>query len=158
MPKENVSDLKQDLSYLKERFLERTLQGDILPFLSGILDLRRAEVVKGLMLSGIAHAFEDEIEDASDRGAISRSQRERVYETDLIVRARSRGTGETVYVAVEASFTIDNDDIYRAGKTADALRQVFPNVEVVPAVYGAAIARDDAALANRTGVKVFLAE
>ena len=135
-----------------------TLQGDILPFLSGILDLRRAEVVIGPMLSAIDHAFEDEIYDASDRGAISRSQRERIYLTDLIVRARSRGTGETVYVAVEASFTIDDDDIDRADKTAYALRQVFPDVEVVPAVYGAAIARGDAALANRTGVKVFLAE
>ena len=135
-----------------------TLQGDILPFLSGILDLRRAEVVKGPTLSAIDHAFEDEVNDASDRGAISRSQRERIYLTDLIVRARSRATGETVYVAVEASFTIDDDDDDRADKTAYALRQVFPDVKVVPAVYGAAIARDDAALANRTGVKVFLAE
>ena len=135
-----------------------TLQGDVLPFLSGILGLRRAEVVTGPMLSGIAHAFEDAIEDASDRGAISRSQRERVYDTDLIVRARSRTTGETVYVAVEASFTIDNDDIDRAGKTADVLRRVFPDAKVVPAVYGAAVARDNAALADQTGVTIFLAE
>ena len=138
--------------------IELTLHSGVLPFLSGELDLRRVVALIGPMISAVDHAFEDEVNDASDRGAISRSQRERIYLTDLIVRARSRATGETVYVAVEASFTIDDDDIDHAGKTADALRQVFPNVEVLPAVYGAAIARDDAALANRTGVKVFLAE
>ena len=135
-----------------------TLQGDVLPFLSGILDLRRGVVVRGPTLSDVAHAFEDAIEDANDRGAISRSQRERVYDTDLIVRARSRATRDTVYVAVEASFTIDDDDIDRAGKTADALRRVFPDAKVVPAVYGAAVARDNAALADQTGVTIFLAE
>ena len=135
-----------------------TLQGRILPFLSSRLDLRRGVVVRGPMLSAVSHAFEDEIEDASDRGNISRNQRERIYLTDLIVRARSRANGATVYVAVEASFTIDGDDIDRASQTADGLRQVFPGAEVVPAVYGASIAREDAALADQTGVRVFLGE
>ena len=138
--------------------IELTLHSRILPFLSSELDLRRVVALIGPMLSAIDHAFEDEIEDARDRGAISHTQRQRVYETDLIVRARSRATRDTVYVVVEASFTIDDDDIDRAGKTADALRQVFPDVEVVPAVYGAAVARDNAALADQTGVKIFLAE
>ena len=161
--KEDVSVLKEDVlkndvGYLKGRSLEATLQGSIVPFLSDRLELRRGVVVRGPTLYAVSHAFEDEIEDASERGAISRDQRERVYGTDLIVRARSRATGETVFVAVEASFTIDDDDIDRAGKTADALRKVFPDVKVVPTVYGAAIARHDAALADQTGVKIFLAE
>ena len=156
--KEDVRVLKNDVGYLKGRSLEATLQGSIVPFLSDRLELRRGVVVRGPTLYAVSHAFEDEIEDASERGAISRDQRERVYGTDLIVRARSRATGETVFVAVEASFTIDDDDIDRSGKTADALRKVFPDVKVVPTVYGAAIARHDAALADQTGVKVFLAE
>ena len=156
--KEDVRVLKNDVGYLKGRSLEATLQGSIVPFLSDRLELRRGVVVRGPTLYAVSHAFEDEIEDASERGAISRDQRERVYGTDLIVRARSRATGETVFVAVEASFTIDDDDIDRAGKTADALRKVFPDVKVVPTVYGAAIARHDAALADQTGVKIFLAE
>ena len=156
--KEDVRVLKNDVGYLKGRSLEATLQGSIVPFLSDRLELRRGVVVRGPTLYAVSHAFEDEIEDARDRGAISHTQRQRVYETDLIVRARSRATRDTVYVVVEASFTIDDDDIDRAGKTADALRQVFPDVEVVPAVYGAAVARDNAALADQTGVKIFLAE
>ena len=156
--KEDVRVLNIDMGKVKGMSLEATLQGRILPFLSSRLDLRRGVVVRGPMLSAVAHAFEDEIEDASDRGNISRNQRERIYLTDLIVRARSRANGKTVYVAVEASFTIDGDDIDRASKTADGLRQVFPGVEVVPAVYGSSITREDAALADQTGVRVFLGE
>ena len=92
--KEDVRVLNIDMGKVKGMSLEATLQGRILPFLSSRLDLRRGVVVRGPMLSAVAHAFEDEIEDASDRGNISRNQRERIYLTDLIVRARSRANGE----------------------------------------------------------------
>ena len=156
--KDDVSVLKDDMGYLKGMTTETTLQGRIVPFLSSRLELRRGVVVRGPTISAVAHGFEDAIEDASDRGAITLNQRERVYNTDLIVRARRRSTGELVYVAVEASFTIDDGDIDRAGSTAAALRQVFPAVEVVPAVYGVTITQGGAALADGTGVSVFLAE
>ena len=77
--KEDVRVLNIDMGKVKGMSLEATLQGRILPFLSSRLDLRRGVVVRGPMLSAVAHAFEDEIEDASDRGNISRNQRERIY-------------------------------------------------------------------------------
>ena len=138
--------------------VDRTdLAGRIIPFLSSRLNLRRATIVRGPALSGIAHEFEDAIEDASDQGAKSTAdQRERIYGTDVIVRARRRETGETVYVPVEASFTIDRSDVDRAANTAIALRQVFPGEDVVPAVYGEAITQGGATLAKGSGVSVFL--
>ena len=146
----------QDISNLKGQMIELTIQGRIVAFISSRLNLRRATVVRGPVLSGIAHQFEDAIEEASDQGAIEANQRERVYDTDVIVRARRRVSGETVYVPVEASFTIDYSDVDRAANTAIALRQVFPGVDVAPAVYGEAITQGGATLAKGSGVSVFL--
>ena len=146
----------RDISDLKGQMIELTIQGRILAFLSSRLNLRRATVVRGPALSGVSHQFEDAIEDASDQGAIEVNQRERVYDTDVIVRARRRDTGETVYVPVEASFTVDYGDVDRAANTAIALRQVFSDADVVPAVYGEVITQGGATLASDAGVSVFL--
>ena len=128
----DIEVLKNDMGYVKGRLVETSLQGWIIPFLSSRLNLRRATVVRGPVRDGIAHEFEDAIEDAGDRGEIEANQRERIYSTDVIVRARRRETGEIVYVPVEASFTIDYSDVDRAANTAIALRQVFPEVDVAP--------------------------
>ena len=146
----------RDISDLKGQMIELTIQGRILAFLSSRLNLRRATVVRGPALSGVSHQFEDAIEDASDQGAIEVNQRERIYDADVIVRARRRDTGETVYVPVEASFTIDYSDVDRAASTAIALRQVFSDTDVIPAVYGEAITKGGGALATGSGVSVFL--
>ena len=146
----------QDISNLKGQMIELTIQGRIIAFISSRLNLRRATIVRGPALSGIAHQFEDAIEEASDQGAIEANQRERVYDTDVIVRGRRRESGETVYVPVEASFTIDYSDVDRVANTAIALRQVFPGEDVVPAVYGEAITQGGATLAKGSGVSVFL--
>lgn len=152
----DVEVLKNDMGYVKGRIVETSLQGWIIPYLSSRLDLRRATVVRGPVLSGIAHEFEDAVEDAGDRGEITSSQRERIYSTDVVVRARRRESGETVYVPVEASFTIDYNDVDRAANSAIALRQVFPGMDVVPAVYGEAITQGGATLAKGSGVSVLL--
>ena len=133
---QDIEVLKNDMGYVKGKIVETSLQGRIISFLSSRLNLRRATIVRGPVRDGIAHEFEDAIEDASDRDEIAANQRERIYSTDVIVRARRRETGETVYVPVEASFTIDYSDVDRAANTAIALRQVFPGVDVAPAVYG----------------------
>ena len=146
----------RDISDLKGQMIELIIQGRILAFLSSRLNLRRATVVRGPALSRVAHDFEDVVEDASDKGEITSNQRERVYDTDVIVRARRRQSGETVYVAVEASFTVDYNDVDRAANSAIALRQVFPGMDVVPAVYGEAITQGGASLAKGSGVSVFL--
>lgn len=146
----------RDISDLKGQMIELIIQGRILAFLSSRLNLRRATVVRGPALSGVSHQFEDAIEEASDQGAIEVNQRERVYDTDVIVRARRRESGETVYVPVEASFTIDYSDVDRVVNTAIALRQVFPREDVVPAVYGEVITQGGATLAKGSGVSVFL--
>ena len=146
----------RDISDLKGQMIELTIQGRILAFLSSRLNLRRATVVRGPALGRVAHDFEDAIEDASDGDAITANQRERIYSTDVIVRARRRETGETVYVPVEASFTIDYGDVDRAANTAIALRQVFPDVDIVPAVYGEGLTQGGSALAKGSGVSVFL--
>ena len=152
----DIEVLKVDMGYVKGKVVETALQGRVIPFLSSRLNLRRATIVRGPVRDGIAHDFEDAIEDASDEGVITASQRERIYSTDVIVRARRRETGETVYVPVEASFTVDYSDVDRAANTAIALRQVFPDVDTVPAVYGEDITQGGVTLANDSGVIVFL--
>ena len=106
----------------------------------------------------INHEFEDAVYDASLEGIITESQRNRILDTDLIVRDRYNAANETVYVAVEASFTVEADDIERVNETADFLRKVFPSNRVMAVVYGSSINDKDAELARKRSVETVIVE
>ena len=60
-------------------------------------------------------------------------------DTDAIVRTVNRISKRQVYVAVEASYAIDDEDVKRAHRTAEILARIFADAEVMPVVYGETI-------------------
>ena len=155
----NASERRdRDIGLLKGLALEASLQGNAISFLSGRFRLRRGRVMRGPTMYEINHEFEDAVYDANLEGTITESQRNRILDTDLIARARDSAANETVYVAVEASFTIEADDIARVNETADSLRKVFPSNRVMAVVYGSNINDKDAEFARNQSVETVIAE
>ena len=143
-----VGDVKGDTVELK-------LEKNIVPILSTRLELRRGSLVKGGAPTAASHEFEDAIYDAYEEGKVTQRERSRVNDTDAIVRAVSRISKRQVYVAVEASYAIDDEDVKRAHRTAEILAKVFTDADVMPVVYGKTIDSLASTAAEDLGVAVY---
>lgn len=153
-----VEQQGQNIGMLRGFALEAVLQGRAISLLSGRLKLRRGRVMRGPVMLEINHQFEDTVDAATDAGVITEEQNRRIFNTDLIARAIDSATGDVVYVAAEASFTIEPQDIQRANESAQALSLVFPSNDVKTAVFGTAISIQDSDWAKQQGVEVFTLE
>ena len=113
--KADVGTLKADVGTLKGSDYERSCR-EFAPAIPGKVNggLRRLRSIQRETLA-------DLLDDAVDRGAISQKQRDDVLATDLVMQARSKANGEEVYLAVEASVTIDLHDVTRARERARTL-------------------------------------
>ena len=152
----DVATLKSDVAALKGDSLEIKLHRRIRPYLSQKLGLRRARTLH----SAVADTDRDLCEalyDAVDADRITEKQETRVFATDLILRAERRDDRATVWVAVEASNTLDARDVERAQESADALHAIFGD-RALGAVMGYAIPDDHRRLAGARGVEVFVIE
>ena len=143
-----VGDVKGDTVELK-------IEKNIVPILSTRLELRRGSLVKGGAPTAASHEFEDAIYDAYEEGKVTQRERSRVNDTDAIVRAVSRISKRQVYVAVEASYAIDDEDVKRAHRTAEILGKVFTDADVMPVVYGKTIDSLASAAAEDLDVAVY---
>ena len=123
---------------------------------ANLFTLRRIAIVRGPLLSDAVHDFEDEITDALKRNAISDDQHRRVFDTDLIIRGLDRESNKPTYVAIEAAFTIGDDDIRKVSDTVTALRAVFKKeeAEVMGAIHGINIAAEHFGEAEKLGLVV----
>ena len=150
----DVNQLKIDGAFLKGKSLEYELPGRARARVEHRFNIRRTRAVRASTQQLPAHDFEDAIYDAENAGVLSEIQRQRILDTDLVVRGRSLDTGKDTYVAVESSFTIADSDIVRANRTAAALRKVFPGADVWSAVYCAEISDQNTERAQDDGVEV----
>ena len=92
-------------------------------------------IIRGPTAGAMPEAFNTAI--ATD--GLTEAQRGRILDADMVLQATQRSTGQRVYAAVEASFTVNESDVDRARLTADILGQVFPNDLMVAAVYGVGV-------------------
>ena len=150
-----VGELTDLLGDVKGDTVELKLEKSIVPILSTRLELRRGSLVKGGAPTAASHEFEDAIYDAYEEGKLTQRERNRVNDTDVIVRAVNRMSKCPVYVAVEASYAIDDEDVKRAHRTAEILARVFTDAEVVPVVYGKTIDSLASAAAEDLDVAVY---
>ena len=151
--KTDMTSVKNDLGYLKGRDLERDLEKLAHGRLTSQLDLQGMRIIRGPTAGAMPEAFNTAI--ATD--GLSEAQRGRILDADMVLQATQRSTGQRVYAAVEASFTVNESDIDRARLTADILGQVFPNDLMVAAVYGVEFPEQLRERADNAGVLVFLA-
>ena len=151
-----VTVLEHDVAALKGDSLEVKLHRRIRPYLSQKLRLRRARTLHGDRID-TDRDLRESLYAAVDENRITEEQEARVFATDLIVRAERRDDRTPVWVAVEASNTLDARDVERARESADALRTVFGDRSVA-AVLGYAIPDDVRRFAAGRGAEVFVVE
>ncbi len=115
--------------------------------------LRRPRTVRLAEHNRVSDEFNEAVWNAEDDGIISEAERKRLTVTDMIVRARIGRTTDIAYIAAEASYTIDEDDIAKVRASADALQKIFPDATVFACLYGANVTdrlRSEAANKNIT--------
>ena len=152
----DVGEIKIDVAALKGDSLEVRMHKWIRPFLSQKLGLRRPDIVQGAA-TDTDRGLQEAIYKAVDTNRITPRQEARIFATDLILRAQ-RGSDRTiVWVAVEASNTLDERDVERARESAEALQAIFGD-QSTAAVMGHAIPTEPRRLADASGVEVFLLE
>ena len=151
--KTDMTSVKNDLGYLKGRDLERDLEKLAHGRLSSQLDLQGMRIIRGPTAGAMPEAFNTAI--ATD--GLTETERGRILDADMVLQATQRSTGQRVYAAVEASFTVNESDVDRARLTADILGQVFPNDLMVATVYGVEFPEQLRERADNAGVLVFLA-
>ena len=149
--KTGVAKLTSDVAYLKGSDLEHRLQRKIRALLSQKLDLKGVDVVQ-TPLQWPERGFSNAVDEAVDDGRIVAAQGSRIDETDFIIRAQRKTDRAPVWVAIEASHTVHDNDIDRARASADALRAVF-GAEAVAVAAGYGINRADAERAEAAGVE-----
>ncbi|WP_297890268.1 hypothetical protein [Sulfurihydrogenibium sp.] len=129
--KQDVAVLKQDVKYMKGEIgklkgsdLERKIK-DKYPAYFGKL-LKKSKL---LDLSKLV----DLIDEAEEKGVITPQERDSLFDLDLVVSGELRESKKPVYLAVEISYSLYEDDIKRALDRANVLFKVLKQ-EVIPTV------------------------
>ena len=149
---DDVNKLKDDVGWLRGKAHETDFSRTATSLLNREFGFRRTRVVHGNIVAvpRYAEEFADSIAEAADDGTITDEQLQRIFATDVIVQCRRPQGPELVWVAVEVSGRVDEDDINRAVQSAQILRAVFAQ-EALPVVVGERIDSQDAARAQQSG-------
>ena len=118
--------------------------------------LRRLRIVRLAEHNRASEEFNEAVWDAEDGGIISEEERKRLTVTDMIVRASMGRTANIVYIAAEASYTIDEDDIAKVSASVEAFQKMFPDATVFGCLYGANITDSLRSEAANEGLAVYI--
>ena len=152
--KADVAELKADVAVLKGDGLEAKAYRQVRSLVSQRFDLRRSQVVHSTLQETSRQLFEP-VETALEGGSISDDQESRIQATDIIFRAQRKADRSPVWVAIEVSNDISQNDIERARESVEALRAVFQQ-DVMGVVAGYGIRPEDEERAARANVHVLL--
>ena len=135
---------------------ERRLQGNLTRVLSQRMRLRRAVTLKSI-IANIDQGLADLLEDAEDQQIITPNQHSQVWLLDVILRAIDRATAAPVYIAVEVSITLHQEDIDRAAERA-AILEKATGVAAKAVVVSGRVHPPQETQAAAAGVSIILAE
>lgn len=127
--KTDVATLKIDMADVKGDVLEINVRDRVFVYLSRFA--RRLRLVTVQQLADLA-------EDALDAGQLTESEFDQVKLLDVVARGRDRETGETIYLAGEVSYTVNDSDLERAIERAGLL-QTITETRAFPVVVGKVI-------------------
>ncbi len=155
--KDDVKTLKDDMGSVKGKVLEQDFAHRASSWLNREFGFLRNRVVHGKagVFQRYGEEFLDAIADARDDGLITPEQVQRLLDTDVIVQCRRSGDAEPTWVAVEIAARIDEDDINRALRSAEALQTLF-NEPSLPVVAGERIDAPDVERARQSAVTVII--
>ena len=135
---------------------ERRLQGNLSRVLSQRMRLRRAVTLKSI-IANIDQGLADLLEDAEDQQIITPNQHSQVSLLDVILRATDRATAAPVYIAVEVSITLHQEDIDRAAERA-AILEKATGITAKAVVVSGRVPPPQETQAAAAGVHIILAE
>ena len=121
---ETVRQLAIDVGYLRGAALETRLHRSVRSRVSQALGLRRARIMQSELLEPLPELAQ-RLDDAREDGLITSDQDSRVEATDVIMQAERKNDGATIWVAIEASSSIHENDVHRARESADILAVMF---------------------------------
>ena len=149
---ERTDKLTDDVAWLRGKAHETDFSRIATSLLNREFGFRRTRVVHGnvVAIPRYSEEFADSIAQAAEDGTITDEQLRRIFATDVIVQCRHPQSSELVWVAVEVSGRVDEDDINRAVQSAQILRAVFAQ-EALSVVVGERIDSQDAARAQQSG-------
>ena len=99
--------------------LERHIHANIAGMVCTPLGIRHPRVLKSVVVSTVPELF-NLLHPAQDDGRIDQTQFDRLMQTDIILSART-GNAQRIYVAIEISRTVYDEDLTRARERADIL-------------------------------------
>lgn len=100
--------------------------------------------------------FMDDLITAKEEGRLSDEEYGRIWDTDIIIKATAlNGAKEEVWVALEVSATVNDDDIERAAKSAELLQRIQER-RALALVAGYSIGDPQVQQAEQAGVEVLL--
>ena len=99
--------------------LERHIHANIAGMVCTPLGIRHPRVLKSVVVSTVPELF-SLLHPAQDDGRIDQTQFDRLMQTDIILSART-GNAQQVYVVIEISRTVYDEDLTRARERADIL-------------------------------------
>jgi outer membrane murein-binding lipoprotein Lpp len=147
--KKDVEGLKKDMNYLKGEFgkfkgsdLERKVRDKFAAYFGRIL--KRSKLVD---LNRLIY----EIDEAEENGIITQVERDSLLDLDLVVGGELKESRKPVYLAVEVSYSLYEDDIKRSLDRANVLYKVL-NQEVIPTVVYVEGSDDIEEFAKQNGV------
>ena len=154
----DVGEIRSDMKVVKGASLESYLHVQMSSRAANLFDLRRISIVRGPLVADPTHDFENSVAKALNEGVIDQVQKDRIFNTDLIVMGQDQKSRATTYVAVEAAFTVGPDDIRKVEASSLALKAVFPEGNVRGAVYGVNIPDNVKQMAESIGYDVVSGE
>jgi len=153
--KQDVAVLKQDVSYLKggfgrfkEKEFERTIRERYYAYFGRIL--RKSKLIP----------FEEIIpllETAEEEKIITEDQKVSALQLDLLIKGEIKKVKKEVYLAIEVSYSLQEDDIERAIERAGILAYVLKS-EVIPTIVAVEIKEEIQKSAENKGAFVIKAD
>ena len=157
---EQVSDLKGQVNRLTGQVgnlegaeLERRVSANIVNFANFQLGLKQVQVMK----SAVVHthnALQTLLLSAVDQKLLTDDEASQIGFSDIVLLANRRNSAGSVYVVIEVSRSIADNDIVRAERRAQALARAS-GMEVMPVIIGARISEKQQTLAENRNV-IFL--
>lgn len=146
--------MQDDIGQLKGESLEVRLDFRLVPKLRQHFKIRKTKVIRSVARPSNGNFF-DEIDDALDENIITERQRGRVFDTDMIMKGVVPQTADDLWIAIEASNTIDASDIDRAKETAEILSVVY-QAAAEPVAAGYEVSKKVRGYAKQNGVRIIL--